>query len=410
MNSKTRKLVLIFASLNFILVPFQNCAAPINSEIVNEINNESLAVVEEPPATQSPVSAPVVVQPAPAPAPVAPSPTTPTTMKTIFMATGHMGRTVMSCDDGVTWINDRSDNDAARCWVAQTDPNYVECDHTPYSSRGIDAGNGYFYANYGWGYNGSLKRSRDGKNWEVIKNGGWGGGIAWGPTRLFHVYEGGGWSYSETNGASWTKIVDPITSQFSYPAVKRLNNKIFVFGRGTKLGLSTDEGRTWKTQDIATPFNDFIEGKGLIVAVGLKHRQGLTTYGYAHVSKDNGATWSTTAFADDNFNHNLSDVVFNGSEFVTWAGDRVYKSTDGVTWTRYARKNDGLNPHPGWNYTTSYNSKTGTYVAMFDRYSNQKFYRSTDGINWTSLPTTKFKGGHPILDLITGEIDSASCP
>ena len=68
--------------------------------------------------------------------PVLPTPVLTGTTKSVFMATGHMGRTVMSCDDGKSWINDRSENDNARCWSASTDPNYVECDHTPYSGRG----------------------------------------------------------------------------------------------------------------------------------------------------------------------------------------------------------------------------------------------------------------------------------
>ena len=411
MKTKTSQLVLIFASLNFVLVPFQNCSPPIQSDFASEVISESQSVVPDPNQPTGTSSSPVVVTPAPVPVVVTPAPTLPTgTTKTIFMATGHMGRTLMSCDDGKTWINDRSDNNAAICGGVTTDPNYVECNHTPYTSRGIDAGQGYFYANYGWGYNGSLKRSRDGKNWDVIKSGGWGGGIAWGPNQLFHVHEGGRWSLSNTNGTSWSQLTDPVRSQFSYPAVKRVNDKIFVFGRSTKLGLSTDQGNTWKIQDIVTPFGDFSEGRGLIVAVGFLSRTGLPTVGYTYVSKDNGLTWITTTFLDSSLYHEFKNVIFNGTEFVTWARDRVYKSVDGLNWVRSYRKIDGIAPHSGVNYTHTFNQKTGTYISVNGSYSSQKIYRSTDGVNWTTLSASQYKGGHPIISIITGELDSSNCP
>ncbi len=65
----------------------------------------------------------------------------------VFVAAGKMGRTVMSINDGVSWIHDLSDDDSARCWCDKDDPRYVECDHDPRSFTGLDvSADGWFYA------------------------------------------------------------------------------------------------------------------------------------------------------------------------------------------------------------------------------------------------------------------------
>ena len=66
-------------------------------------------------------------------------------------------------------MHDQSDRDSARCWLSDhTDPNYVECDHNPSAQRSLVYGDGYFYAKYGWGAPGSVRRTKDGIHWEVI--------------------------------------------------------------------------------------------------------------------------------------------------------------------------------------------------------------------------------------------------
>ncbi len=84
----------------------------------------------------------------------------------VFFAQGHLGRTVISCDDGKTWLHDRSDDDAGQCWVAGA--NSVECDHQPTSNAGIDSGDGWLFASFGHGSNGTVRASRDGAQWKII--------------------------------------------------------------------------------------------------------------------------------------------------------------------------------------------------------------------------------------------------
>ncbi len=332
----------------------------------------------------------------------APPPAPTITMKSIFIGSGHVGRTVMSCDDGLSWINDRSDVGA------------ITGDHSASASRGIDAGNGYIYANYGWGYNGSVRRSQDGINWTVIHDGTWGGGIAYGKDYLFHGAEGGKWYTSNNNGTSWVQLISAdignINNQFDYPSFTRLNDKIFASGRNQKLGISYDQGRTWKLITAGllgnTEKRTFAEGNGVIVSFSY---DSIINEGNVSRSTDNGQTW--TGFM---LGGSWTQIVFNGTQFVGWSRGQTWKSSDGLTWTSTPTKIDGINAPSWWTATTQYNPKTGTYVSILNAWGNeydkQKAYRSKDGISWTTLDSTKYKGGSTMKSMIVGEIDQKYCP
>ncbi len=403
---------------------FQNCSSgKFESAISSPIENTSSSITEGAPAPISqPVSAtvPVVVQPPtvvqpPPPPPAVVVPTNGST-KTVFMASGHMGRTVMSCDDGKTWINDRSDNDNARCWVAQTDPNYVECDHTPYSARGLDANGGMFYTNHGWGFNGAVKKSRDGKNWETIQTGNWGGEIAaFSKDIVFRYAEGGNWYRTINQGVSWTNLTDQQLGfsgdAFDHPGVQRTNNKAFVLGRTAGLAVSLNQGESWSfVASYPSEYGNrgFAEGNGIIVSIGNKSVQGQPSIPYVAKSSNNGQTWSAMQLGSD-----MRRIIFNGSHFMIWDQAKVHKSTDGVNWVTSEVKIDGATA--GWwmNMTIAYNPTSGTYAGVLNSWGNyyekQKFYRSLDGINWTTLASTQYKGGHPLGYMTTGEMDSAYC-
>ena len=102
----------------------------------------------------------------PVPTPSVPVPNLPANMKSVYMAIGHSGRSIISCDDGQSWIND------------QTDTTSGAGDHGSGAGRAVDSADGYFYSLHGWGANGLLRRTRDGVTWETIQANNWGGGIA----------------------------------------------------------------------------------------------------------------------------------------------------------------------------------------------------------------------------------------
>jgi hypothetical protein len=329
----------------------------------------------------------------------------------VFMASGHMGRTVMSCDDGQTWINDMSANDLARCWVTG-DPNYVECDHTQWSGHGIDAAGGSFFANFGWGYNGAVRSTKDGVHWNVLRSDGWGGGVAIANNILFLL-----WGYgklSSDQGLTWTDMANSPAEQMDHPGLRRLGDKFLLFGREGSLAISADQGATWQLASGVEPgwaTGNFAEGNGVIVSLGEKIVANMPTVGYSAVSSDGGKTWT----AQEQWSgQTWAGLIFNGTEFVSWSGGKKWTSPDGTNWTQTPLEITGSIPPLQFSGPVSFNAKTGTYVAIPSSwggyYDKQKALRSADGVHWTELDTAHFKGGHPLFTITLGEMESKYCP
>jgi len=328
----------------------------------------------------------------------------------VFMANGHVARTVMSCDDGLTWINDRSDNDATRCWVTG-DPNYLECDHTPTSGHGVDAGYGYFYANFGWGYNGSIRRTRDGLNWTTLRTDGWGGGVAtWnGVVTLLW----GLWTTSSDFGTTWANVASsPTAIVYDHPDLVRANNLLFSTSRASGVAISRDGGLTWEIP-ASLPSKAgglYAMGNGLIVSAGYDPQtSGMPYLGYTGVSSDNGLTWTFQQMYSGS-GQTWDGLAFNGTNFIAWSNMQAYQSSDGVTWTATP-----VVSNPRLSAPIAFNPTTGTYVAISQGwggyYAAQKALRSKDGINWTVLDSSHFTGGHPLSMITLGYMDATeACP
>lgn len=337
-----------------------------------------------------------------------PDPEVPGNMRNVFLATGHQARTIMSCDDGLTWINDRSDNAAARCWV-DGNPNYVECDHTPTSSRGLDAGNGWFYTAYGWGYPGTARRSRDGINWEIISSNRSSNGIILSANGLLTWFSGSGdYPISSDFGTTWS-VTRPPGNYFGGGGVARTGNKIWISSDDESRALySPDGGRTIQAVTVPNLNREVkvAEGNGVLVMLSSRWQNNIQT-NFSMRSIDGGATWTSQVVPTG---ASWSDLIFNGSEFVTWAGNRRYTSRDGQTWTT-TQVSISFGVVEG---SVSYNPTTQTYVHISNRwgsyYASQRAFRSTNGINWTELSTQAFPGGHPILKIISAPMEARFCP
>jgi hypothetical protein len=323
----------------------------------------------------------------------------------VLMAVGHMSRSLISCDDGKTWIRDRSANDATRCWV-DNDPNYLECDHTPYSATraAIDFGDGYFYTAHGWGYDGLIRRSKDGVNWETILSNTWGGGVLFANGSLFALREGA-WKYSLDHGTTWSnsQLTGFTGDDFDHAIPARAGNKMFALGRvdgAVQAALSTDGGKTWRrVSGFDQTGTSVAEGNNVIVGVGDR----ASIIGR---STDGGLTWKNQTLPGTNEPF-TSNLIFNGTAFVVWGGSKKWTSVDGMTWTSSNSK------APWYTATVTYRPDTRTYVAILndydENYAKQFAYRSTDGENWSALDTAHFKGGHPIRRITFGEMDASAC-
>lgn len=337
--------------------------------------------------------------------------------KDVYMAFGKLGRTLMSCDDGVTWINDRSDNESGQCWVgtAATNPNYVECDHNSGSSTGLDAGtDGWFYAQFGWGANGTVRRTRDGVNWEVVRSGGSGGGLAVVNNIVTSLL--GKWAVSVDKGITWVPTGGSVASALDHPFITHLNDKLVVTGRGNnQIAISYDSGLNWVsgiTFEVGWNYS-FAQGNGVLVYTATRMSPTNSPIAsFAARSLDNGLTWtSIDLFASQLWQGSL---VFDGNQFINWGDGKRWTSADGVNWTTSQYYLDGKPPATWWTGSMAYNSRTGTLVSIVtawgQKYETQKAFRSKDGgLNFTSLDSNHFKGGHPIKSVILGSMDSSSC-
>jgi len=321
----------------------------------------------------------------------------------VFLAAGKLGRTVMSIDDGLTWIHDRSDHDSARCWCEKTDPHYVECDHDPRSFTGLAASeDGWFYAQYGWGALGTVRRSRNFLDWEVVRTEGWGGGLAVSRNAVVSLWNGRRWR-SIDQGKTWVEIKDTL-DWGGHPFVKSVDDTLFAVGREDgQFKISRDSGETWQLLPaVQAGWSDnIVAGNGLVVSTGTRRRKDQPQIACTARSTDGGLTWTGQELLPGKAW--AANVVFNGKEFVNWADGQQYRSPDGIQWTA-TPMTTGSFPAKHWSANVCLNPRTGTYVAILNVWGNfyekQKAYRSKDGVTWVELDSKHFQGGHPIGKII----------
>lgn len=341
----------------------------------------------------------------------------------IFVAQGMVGRTIISCDGGNTWVGNRSDDDAFVCFQdAATD-----CDHHPGAGRGIAFGDGYFVATFGWGKPGSIRRSKNGVDWTNVLEGKTFAGVVHGDAGFLAGERPP--QVSTDIGATWTAGGDPDSMVWN---VRRTGYAAFDTGRyllafessgATDINVSKDMGKTW-ARPTTLPAScaasmqwegGFAYGNNTIVVLGGD--------GVACRSLDGGDTWT-----ESNIGGSVSGrLLFGKGEFVTWGQTPQFKpvrftSPDGATWTmtdtKVSKKNpDGTvtmsaGPNVG---AVAINDAGTTYVAVNGGwqqwYDKQRFYRSNDGVNWDELPAGSFVGSHPIQFIAYGVANKSSvCP
>ena len=335
----------------------------------------------------------------------APPPAPTRTTVSMFVGIGHEGRTTISCDDGKTWIANRSDDDTLRCF----DP--TDCDHNGKAGRGIAVVNGFFVANFGWGAPGTIRRSRDGATWSTVDEGSNFASMIAGKGKL--VAASGSPQFSVDLGATWTKGADP--SQGARRGGFGGTGLFVMVDDGPKAATSPD-GMTW------TPVAGFPGtcARNIQWSGGVSGVAGAIVIaggdGVICTSPDDGRTWSSRKLAED-FGGELVKV---SDELLVWGrtadGPALFRSKNGVDWTTtrtILRKEgkDGAGPPIG----PVAGSPGGTFVAANSGwqvwYEKQRFYRSADATVWEELPSGTFAPSHPMTHMIWGEgAPSAVCP
>ena len=316
-----------------------------------------------------------------------------------FIAQGHVGRTTLSCDDGRSWVADQSMDDSLRCFVDDTD-----CDHHPGAGKGISYGRDYWFATYGWGPPGGIRRSTNGVDWTEVLGETTFGGIAVGPESV--VAGARNARRTTDDGESWVDTGDTTLSVWNVRRVGYLAEAgLFVLvADESDIVFSSDEGASWWHAD-AMPDTC---GRSIQTAGGIAEGDGtlliLGGDGVACTSTDGGARWSAAEVGQDG----LGQLVWDGEAFVTFSNGRVHRSADGVSWT-----SEDTTPSVRVG-AAAYSPETGTIVGVRGGwrtwYEDQLFWRSTDG-GRTWEEAGSFTGSHPIRFVEFGWVEpSPACP
>lgn len=333
------------------------------------------------------------------------APARPTTVP-MFLAIGKLGRSTVSCDDGRTWIADRSEVPDGVCWN-DASPKNIECDHHAWSSVGLLNAKEHVLATFGWGYAGMVRRTADGITWEDVLPGHTFAGLAYGNGRVV-ANDRSPWASSADGAKGSWEVAGSIES--SVWNVRRIgfvpggSGRFIVTlesGDARDIVLSDDNGKTFrsaKTRPAACAHwvSEILHSKGVTVIV--------QNDGSVCRSTDRGDTWTHKSVTGSFSSNGL--VVDDA--FVVWEGSTRYVSTDGESW-KSALGTAGVI------VGAVARSSAGTYAAIKGGWSNwydkQQFYRSADGLTWETLPSTAFKQGHPITHVAFAEMrPSAECP
>lgn len=355
----------------------------------------------------------------------------------VFMATGHMGRTTFSCDEGESWEGNRAfdtdgDPDACSevqpviCYDDNTGCQFLDdgvchqvetncdCDHHPGQGLGIAYGDDWWVATFGWGPAGSVRRSQDGLTWETVLDDTGFGGLAYGngtfvlgdrqPMRS--VDDGATWQPTEpadfvaANGQTIFNVrqvgfADVDGGRFIIIATSGDNRDIM---------LSSDDGASWwrpeaRPEACLNGTRAILAGNDALVLLG--------SQGVACTSQDAGETWSEVIVSADGYVG--SGGVWDGTAFQWWDNGDRYRSTDGMVWTTEAMPS-GLNLG-----AVAADPLSGKMVAVRGGwesawYDGQEFYRSDDGLDWVTLDSAAFVGSHRIGRISLGHVLEPTCP
>lgn len=346
----------------------------------------------------------------------------------MFVAQGSMGRTVVSCDDGRTWVGDRAwDQETTpficgapapkRCWMDTCSYSLEAqcvaaecCNDTPDESKGVVFGNGRFVGTWGWGRPGALGASTDGVNWTLGPGDSY-GGIAFGGGRFIAASRSPVWS---SDGIHW-QPTDPAdfraadgsqlwsVRSFAYGAYRGGGRFIAVAtGAGRDILVSSDGQTWWRPATIPDGcgedtffYGSILGGNDVFVIVGES--------GKACRSVDGGNTWT---IGPTGLSAIYSHGVWTGRVFQYWGDDGfLIESSDGLNWQKTPMTTPmRLGPVA--------RSDAGHYVALgsvWEGYENQEFLRSTDGLRWE--PAASAPQSHPIFHISFGDGDpSTTCP
>ena len=276
----------------------------------------------------------------------------------VFVAQGSMGRTIISCDDGQTWVADHAwDNDGndllcgdptpVRCWDSNC--SYLQngqcvdaqcCNDTADESKGVAYGDGRFAATWGWGMPGALgahrrRRRLDASHPAVRSAASPTASGASSPRRASRCGRPTAVDWQPTDPADFQNAERPGPVERAQLRVRRLpGRRPLRRGRDRRRGhdiLVSSDGQSWWRPSVIPDecgtdtffYGSILGGNDVFVIVGQP--------GTVCRSTDGGDTW---AMGRPGCPRSSRTGVWTGSEFQYWGEDSVMTtSTDGLDWT-----------------------------------------------------------------------------
>lgn len=281
--------------------------------------------------------------------------------------------------------------------------NRVDCDHHPGRGMGILFSGEHFIATYGWGGNGSVKRSADALTWETTMMGPTFGGVTTGNDLV--LLGSSVPRMSDDEGESWQSAGTPMLAAWNVRRTGFAGDRFLLVAedsRESDLGISDGSGRWWNASVFPPECGQAIQNDGGIGQAG----EAMVIIGGDGIvcrSTDGGATWASTSLGTSI----PSRAIEVGDELWVWGRGRLFKTTDGMRFTETPTvPNDIV-------IGAVARSPEGTFVAVqggWDQwYERQRFYRSEDGVRWAELSAANYHRGHPIHAIAHGEVDAATC-
>jgi len=314
-----------------------------------------------------------------------------------FIAQGHMGRTMLSCDDGHTWVANQSLDDATRCFEG------IDCDHHEGAGTGLSVSDDtLIVATWGWGTEGRILTSPDGVDWTEVLVGPTFAGSAFG-NDTFIAAARVPWRAGAT-GDDWVELPDSGLDEWNARGTGFLphDGGLFIIGGGgaesSDIVLSSNDGDDWWHPDAfpagcGTSIRGIAYGAGTIVIA-----RGADDGADLCVSSDGGVQFQ----AIDLEQTPSGPPMWTGDELVVFSSQMRFTSADGTTWA-----GEAISPAEVRIGAVA-RSPDGTYVAhragWMVWYEQQRMYRSDDGLTWEILPEGAFVGSHPIRSLRFGYV------
>jgi hypothetical protein len=352
----------------------------------------------------------------------------------VFVAQGSVGRTTISCDDGLTWILDRAYDvegspevcDVAapvECWgtpCSRFDANAgtceqqesCDCDHHPGADKGIAYGHGTFAATWGWGPPGAIKTSGDAMQWTTVVEPTTFAGMAFGSDTFVAIdrtprISSDGVTWVDGGEADFRNEADEVIWNARDVGFANAGSGVFVAGassdNGQDLLVSMDQGQSW-----TRPAGSWTCG-GDFEAVAGNAEDIVVVFGdRACRSGDGGGSFAPIDLPGG------AGVAHDGEQFVAWTNSQRWTSTDGASWSATDLVIEGLPEGHGFELgPVARSGETGTYVSVRGGwqawYDAQDFYRSEDGVTWQVLPAGSFNASHRVRHIAYGRMDPAAC-